>query len=129
MKTFADPSFFRLIHVLIDEVRADMRRTQWTHRGVSWNRIHHSFTGPFWGFGVHQYLLVKPGSNGWSLLVVRENWWSTADDTVLRSIQWAKPLSGRRGHIWDCRYEGLRVMRGSMPVQLPRQRKIADGGS
>ncbi|KAJ0344168.1 hypothetical protein COL154_014030 [Colletotrichum chrysophilum] len=101
MKTLADPSFFRLIHALIDESHSDTRRTQWTHRGVEWSRVHHSFTGPLWGFGIHQYLLTGPAPRGWSLIVVRENWWSTVDDSVLRSTQWAKQLSGQRSHVWE----------------------------
>lgn len=95
MRTFADPSFFRLIYTLLGEAHSDMRRTKWSHRGVNWVRQRHTFNGNNSGFAIDQYLITKPNPNGWSLLVVKEMWWD-GEDKPIRSTQWAKPLSGKR---------------------------------
>jgi hypothetical protein len=95
VRTFADPSFFRLIHALLDEAHSHLRRTKWTHRGVNWQRQRHSFTSSETGFAIDQYLITKSGSNGWTLLVVKEMWWDGSDKPI-RSTQWGKPLSGSR---------------------------------
>lgn len=95
MRSFGDPSFFRLLHTLLGEAGSDLRRTKWTHRGVNWLRERHSFTSNTVSFAIEQYLITKPNPNGWSLLVVKEMWWD-GEDKSIRSTQWAKPLSGKR---------------------------------
>ena len=95
MRSFGDPSFFRLLHTLLGEAGSDLRRTKWSHRGVNWLRQRHSFTVSSVGFAIEQYLITKPNPNGWTLLVVKEMWWD-GDDKSIRSTQWAKPLSGKR---------------------------------
>lgn len=95
VRTFADPSFFRLIHLLVGEAHSDLRRTTWTHRGVSWVRQRHNFAGSTFSFSIEQYLITRPNAGGWSLLVVKEMWWD-GDDKPIRSTQWAKLLSGKR---------------------------------
>jgi hypothetical protein len=95
MRSFGDPSFFRLLHILLGEAGADVRRTKWSHRGANWVRQRHSFTSSSVGFAIEHYLITMPNPNGWTLLVVKETWWD-GDDKSLRSAQWAKPLSGER---------------------------------
>lgn len=95
VRTFADPSFFRLIHTLLGEAQSNLRRTKWTHRGVAWIKQRHTYTGNNSSFVIEQYLITKPDPNGWTLLVVKEMWWD-GDDKPIRSTQWAKPLSGKR---------------------------------
>lgn len=95
MRSFKDPSCLRVLHTLLGEAGTDLRRTRWTHRGVSWLRERHSFTGSTASFAIEQYLITKPNPNGWAILVVKEVWWD-GDDKSLRSTQWAKPLSGKR---------------------------------
>lgn len=101
MRTFADPSFFRLFHALLDDSCPDRQQTQWSHRGIAWMHQRHSFTGVVCGFGIHQYMMAKTGSHGWSLLVVKEHWWTVRGETSLRATEWAKPLTGKRSHIMD----------------------------
>lgn len=101
MRTFADPSFFRLFHTLLDESCSDRQQSQWSHRGIAWVHQRHSFTGIICGFGIHQYLMTKAGSQGWSLLVVKEHWWNARGEAGLRSTEWAKHLTGNRAHILD----------------------------
>jgi hypothetical protein len=95
MRTFADPSLFRLIHALLGEAHSDFGCTKWTHRGANWTRQRHSFNSSNSGFVIEQYLITKPNPNGWTLLVVKEMWWD-GDDKPIRTTQWAKPLSGQR---------------------------------
>jgi hypothetical protein len=95
MRSFADPSFFRLIDTLLAEAHTDLRRRKWAHRGVDWLRERHSFTGAACGFAIEQYLVSKPNPNGWSVLVIKEMWWDSNDNSI-RSTHWAKPLSGSR---------------------------------
>jgi len=101
VRTFADPSFFRLFHALLEESCPDRRQTQWSRRGVAWVHQRHSFTGIACGFGIHQYTMTKSGPQGWSLLVVKEHWWAVGGETSLRATEWAKPLTGKRTHIID----------------------------
>jgi hypothetical protein len=120
MRTFSDPSLFRLIHALMDEARAD-HASAWTHRGVAWTRERHSFSGAAPAFAIQQVVLTRPGATGWTLLVVREHWWSPATDKALRSAEWAKPLAGGRAAIWEwLRLEERRIDRmGPAPGQAP----------
>ena len=60
-----------------------------------------SFAEIICGFGIHQYLMAKACSQGWSLLVVKEHWWNARGEADLRSTEWAKPLTGSRAHILD----------------------------
>ncbi|MGH6702990.1 MAG: hypothetical protein ACRECG_06265 [Bradyrhizobium sp.] len=115
MRTFADPSLFRLIHMLLGEAHPDLRRTKWSHRGVNWFRERHSFSGSSSGFAINQYLISKPQPGGWSLMVVKETWWD-GNDKVIRSVQWAKPLSGSRAKTLEwLRAEERRI--AAEPVQ------------
>jgi hypothetical protein len=100
VRTFADPSFFRLIYTLLGEAHSDLRRTKWAHRGVNWVRERHTFNGSASGFAIDQYLLTKPNPNGWTLLVVKEMFWD-GNDKSIRSTQWAKPLSGSRSKVLE----------------------------
>ncbi len=45
--------------------------------------------------------MTKTGSHGWSLLVVKEHWWSAVGENSLRSTEWAKPMTGKRTQILD----------------------------
>lgn len=110
MRTFADPSFFRLIHTLIGEANSDLRSKAFAHRGAHWNRERHSFNGVVYGFAVDRYLISKPNPNGWCLLFVKEIWWGENDKTI-RSTEWAKLLSGNRSKILEwLRLEERRIL-------------------
>jgi hypothetical protein len=100
VRTFADPSFFRLIRTLIGEANPDLRFKTFAHRGADWNRERHSFNGVVYGFAVDRYLISTPNPNGWSLLFVKEIWWDENNKTI-RSTEWAKPLSGNRSKVLE----------------------------
>lgn len=120
VRTFADPSLFRLIYMLLGEAHPDLRRTKWTYRGVNWFRERHSFSSSSSGFAIDQYLISKPQPGSWSLLIVKEMWWD-GDDKVIRSVQWAKPLSGSRAKTLEwLRAEERRIAAG------PAQSKAAE---
>ncbi|CAM5281974.1 hypothetical protein ATER59S_00413 [Aquamicrobium terrae] len=74
----------------------------------------HSFAGVVCGFSIHHYTMTKTGSHGWSLLVVKEHWWTVRGEDSLRASEWAKPLTGKRNHIMDwLRNEERRIASGS----------------
>jgi hypothetical protein len=87
--------------MLLGEAGQDLRRTNWKHRGVNWVHERHSFNGAQFSFGLDQYIISKPNPNGWSLLVVKEHWWSSPEEKILRSTQWAKPIMGSHARIRD----------------------------
>ena len=120
MRTFADPSFFRLIYTLLGEAHSDLRRTKWSHRNVNWLHERHTFNGSLFGFAIDQYLIAKPNPNTWSLLIVKETWWDASDKSI-RSSQWAKPLSGNRSKI----LEWLRAEERRIAAQ-PFSSKVAE---
>jgi hypothetical protein len=97
VKAFGDPAFFRMYEALLGEAPGSSA-FRWTHRGVEWVRTRHSYTSPTHGFGLETVEITKPGSNCWSLLVVKEFWWDS-NNSSLKSSQWAKPMSGKREEI------------------------------
>ncbi len=116
MRTLANPSFFRLIAMLLSEADVGMRRTRWSHRGVEWRREWHTFSGARSGFAIDQYVITKSNPNGWSLLVVKEMWWD-GDDKPIRTTQWAKPLSGPRPRMMEwLRAEERRIAARPLPA-------------
>lgn len=118
LKTLADPSFFRLFHALLDEPRIDPGQTRWKHCGLEWTHMRQSFAGPDYSFALHQYLMAKTSPRGWLLLVVKEHWWATADNANLRSVQWAKPLAGKRTQIMEwLRAEDRRIATKGAVIQ------------
>jgi len=96
MKTLGDTSFFRLFDRLLGASNPRLMRTQWEVDGVECQRERHSFSGPAHGFAMETFTLMRPGRQGWRLLVVKEYWWLAGKDTPLKTLQWAKLVSGRR---------------------------------
>lgn len=99
MRSFGDPSFFRVFDTLLGESNSNPRTRQWTSHGIDWVRERHSFTGAYCSFGIDVFRLTKPTSPKWSFVVVKEHWWGTAQDQTLRSTHWAKPISGNKAEI------------------------------
>lgn len=98
MKSFGDPSFFRLYNALLGEGSPDPQAFEWTYRGVHWLRNRHTFTNPLYGFAIEVVLMTKSTPNAWSLLIVKEFWWER-NGSSMKSGQWAKPLSGSKADI------------------------------
>jgi hypothetical protein len=96
MKTFASPSFFRTFDLLLAKTNPGLKRSDWIHDGVGWERERHSFGGRTHGFAVEVTTMTRSGRQGWTLMVVKEFWWMGNQGKELRSSRWAQLLSGRR---------------------------------
>lgn len=96
MKNLASTSFFRLFDRVVrpaDPVDASPR---WTLEGVDWARARHTYTGADYSFAVDLITGAKGGKKGWSLMVVREGWWSGRKPDPIKTRQWAHLNSGSR---------------------------------
>jgi hypothetical protein len=76
-----------------------LKKTRWLHDGIAFERERHSFAGPVHGFAVDVVVARRDGRRGWSLMVVKEHWWSDQQPSPLRSVRWAKVLGGQRGDV------------------------------
>lgn len=99
MKSFARPSFFRLFDLLVGTTNPGLKRMQWTHDGVVFQRERHSFSGASHGLTIEVFILTHAGRRGWSLMVTKEYWWAGADGKAFKNLRWARPLSGQRSDL------------------------------
>ena len=99
MKSFADPSFFRLFDLLVGLTNPGLKRSLWSRDGVEFERSRHSFAGPRHGVAIEIFTLTRPGRRGWSLMVVKEYWWAGAEGKALKNLRWARPTAGQRADI------------------------------
>lgn len=99
MKNFAQPSFFRLLDLLVSTSNPGLKRLHWTHDGVEFQRERHSFTGPKHGMAIEIFNLTHSGRRGWSLMVIKEYWWGGEESKALKNLRWARPTGGQRRDI------------------------------
>jgi hypothetical protein len=99
MKSFADTAFFLLFEEILRRDRPKGSPGRWGANGIDWQYARHTFEGASYGYAVDSYQLTRGGTDGWSLLVVKESWWAGRHGESIRSTQWAKPLSGKRAAI------------------------------
>jgi hypothetical protein len=99
VKNFAQPSFFRLLDLLVSMRNPGLKRPQWTHDGVEFQRERHSFTGPKHGMAIEIFNLTHSGRRGWSLMVIKEYWWRGEESKALKNLRWARPTGGQRRDI------------------------------
>lgn len=99
VKSFAQPSFFRLFDLLVSTTNPGLRLTHWTHDGVEFERERHSFTGPKHGLTIEIVILSRAGRRGWSLMVTKEYWWAGAESRPFKNLRWARPLTGQRSDL------------------------------
>jgi hypothetical protein len=99
MRSFARPSFFRVLDLLVSTSNPQIRLTRWTHDGVELERERHSFSGPRHGLTIEIITLTRSGRRGWSLMATKEYWWAGAESKPFKNQRWARPLSGQRGDI------------------------------
>jgi hypothetical protein len=97
MKSLGDPSFFRLFDLLVGATNRGLKRSYWTHDGVEFERDRHSASGPKHGLTIDIFTLTRPGRRGWSLIVIKEYWWAGAENKPVKSLRWARLISGQRG--------------------------------
>jgi hypothetical protein len=96
MKNFVSPSFFRLFDLLMSTYNPGLKRAHWTLDGVDCWRERHSYTGRLNGFVVETFTFTRAGRRGWTLMVVKEYWWIGEETKALKTLRWARPISGRR---------------------------------
>jgi hypothetical protein len=99
MKSFGDPSFFRLFDLLMSLTNRGLKRSHWTYDGVEFERERHSVATPWHGLAIEIFGFTRPGRRGWSLMVIKEYWWAGQDSKALKNLRWARPISGQRGDI------------------------------
>ena len=107
MKNLASPSFFRIFDLLLDAGNPGAKLTQWSYDGVEWTRDRYSVTGRNHGFVIEIISVTRPGRRGWCLMVTKEHWWAGARTEAIKSVHWARPVSGQRKDIidWFRKYE------------------------
>lgn len=99
MKSFGDPAFFRLFDLLVGMTNRGLKRSSWSHDGVEFERDRHSANGPKHGLTIDIFTLTRPGRRGWSFMVIKEYWWAGAENKPVKSLRWARPISGQRNDI------------------------------
>jgi hypothetical protein len=99
LKSFVSPSFFRLFDMLMSTTNPGFKRARWSFEGVDCEHERHSFTGRAHGFAVETTTLTRGGRRAWSLLVVKEFWWTGEASDAARITRWARPTAGNRGDI------------------------------
>ena len=123
MNSLARPSFFRLFDQLMSASNPQLNRARWTIDGVEAERERYSFVGPDHGVTIEAVTLTCGGRRGWSLLVVKEYWWAGATNKVLKSLRWARPVSGARSDLlaW------LRTQERILAGQIPKADRASEG--
>lgn len=121
MKSFGDPSFFRLFDLLLSATNPALRISHWSHDGVDFERERHSFAGPKHGLTIEIFTLSRAGRRGWSLMVTKEYWWAGSQDKPFKNTRWARQISGQRSDI-------LTWLR-AQEAELERSSPIAGGSA
>jgi hypothetical protein len=99
VKTLASRSFFRTFDLLLATANPSTMPSCWSEDGVACTRERHSFGGGAYNFTVEVVTMTRPGRQGWTLMVVKEFWWTGDREKDLRSTRWAQLLSGRRNDV------------------------------
>jgi hypothetical protein len=122
MKSFAQPSFFRVFDLLLGAANPGLKLTSWSHDGVAWERERHSFHGAAHGQSIEIVIVTRIGKRGWRLMVVKEYWWAGQEGRAIKSVKWAKAIDGQRTEIlnWFRAQEALldRTLGGSRFTHL-----------
>jgi len=99
VKTLASRSFFRTFDLLLAAANPSTMPSCWNQDGVACARERHSFGSGTYNFAVEVVTMTRPGRQGWTLMVVKEFWWTGDREKELRSTRWAQVLSGRRNDV------------------------------
>lgn len=103
MRTFGDPSFFRVLDTLLGKAGsvAGAFKTKWSEHGVEIDRARHSCTADGYSFTVEICQLTKDGQRPWRLIAVKEYWHLEKASVLPRQVRWAKLITGRRTDALD----------------------------
>jgi hypothetical protein len=99
MKSFAQPSFFRLFDLLLSLTNPSLKRSHWTHDRVEFEYERHSVMTPKHSLAIEIFTLSRSGRLGWSLMVIKEYWWAGEESKALKNLRWARAITGRRNDI------------------------------
>jgi hypothetical protein len=100
MKTLASPSFFRLFDQLISTTNRDLKLLRWIHDGVEFERARHSNMGSNHSLAIEIFTLTRTGRRGWTLMVIKEYWWSGKESKPLKDLRWARITGGQRADVF-----------------------------
>jgi hypothetical protein len=90
MKSFASPSFFRLLDLLLSTTNPGLKLSRWKFDGVEFERERHSVMGPKHGLAIEIFTLTHAGRRGWTLMVTKEYWWAGEESKALKNLRWAR---------------------------------------
>jgi hypothetical protein len=96
VKSLGQAAFFRVFDRAVMPADSVDVVSAWTVEGVDWTRRRFSQRGAGAGFAIEIVEGVKPGRNGWSMMVVRETWWDGRKADPLKDRQWVNLTAGRR---------------------------------
>ncbi|MBI1216530.1 MAG: hypothetical protein GC185_12025 [Alphaproteobacteria bacterium] len=97
MKSFASASFYRGLDQLVSASNPGLKKDRWSHAGVEFTRIRHSFSAPGHSFTVETLTVGKgTGKTGWRLLVVKEYWRGLDTAKTIHTSRWATVTEGSR---------------------------------
>jgi hypothetical protein len=89
MKSFASPSFFRLLDLMLSTTNPGLKLSRWKFDGVEFERERHSVMGPKHGLAIEIFTLTHAGRRGWTLMVTKEYWWAGEESKALKNLRWA----------------------------------------
>ena len=103
MRSLGDPAFFRVFEALAAQAnpQARLRLSHWSIGDTQWQVERHTFAGVAHSFTTETCTITKPPLRGWTMLVVKEFWWTADQRKPLRDLRWAKLLSGSRADAVD----------------------------
>ncbi|RIA46680.1 hypothetical protein DFR49_1228 [Hephaestia caeni] len=98
MRSLGDPAFFRLFDALVVEAnpQAGLKKPRWSIADTDWQWERHTFGGATHSFTMETCTVVRRPPKSWTLLVVKEFWWTADQRKPLRDLRWAKLVSGSR---------------------------------
>ncbi len=99
MRNLVRPSFFRFFDLLLSATNPGLKHSRWTFDNVDLVRERHSFNGPEHGLTIEIFTLTRPGKKGWKLMVTKEYWWAGEESKPLKSLHWARAISGQRSDL------------------------------
>jgi hypothetical protein len=101
MRILGDPAFFRLFDALVAGANptAGLKRPRWSIGETDWHVERHTFGGALHSFTMETVTITRDGPRGWSLLVVKEFWWTADQRKPLKDMRWAKLVGGSRADV------------------------------
>jgi hypothetical protein len=116
MKSLGQPSFFRVVDLLLGKANPRLALASWGRDGIIWERERHSFSGAKHGMGIEIVTVTRDGRRGWRVMIVKEYWWAGAENKPIKSARWAKVVAGQRNDVLNW----FRAQEASLDSELVR---------